>query len=337
MKIKNKYIVGTQVMFYEIEMFSEHIDGIINTLDYVKNRENLNYDFTFNLSEAFEKIDLSRISTSELKDRFIEQINRLRSYNVNVNYRIIEDNIPYSVSEYRRDFIYFNTNKYDYLIWGETDCFLPKETYPILEQISAYANQQNIHKHVITFGIRKMWDSSWQPLEHIEFENCKYYEKTDPECFITPSSIRYYMKIDEMNKINEKYKELDIRVLKSPQFDGSGAIFSSNLLKSGINIPLGSFGVAHEDSTMIDMCKKIMGNNYIQFVIKNILKVHNRENPKKRNYALDNNNGLQSTQAKKGDFYKKCKDLNFINLQNIYQSSQNKFFTYEDCLKDLNK
>lgn len=318
-------------MFYEIELFPEYIDGLINTFEIVDNKENITYDFTFNLSEAFEKIDNSKITKQELTDRFIKEINRLKSYGVNVHYKILDDNTPYSVSEYRRDFIYFNTNNHDYLIWGETDCFMPKEMYSIIEQISEYSERNNFYKYVITFAIRKMWDSSWRVLEHVEFENCKYYEKTDPECFITPSSIRYYMKLDEMNKINDKYKELDIRILNKPQFDGSGAIFSSNLLKSGINIPLGSFGVAHEDSTMMDMCKKIMGNNYIQFVVKNILKVHNREHPKKRNYALQHN-GENSTQSKKGNFYKKCKDTNFINLQNIYQSSQNKFLNYKDCI-----
>lgn len=331
MKIKNKYIVGTQVMFYEIEMFSEHIDGIINTLDLVENKDNLNYDFTFNLSQAFEKIDFTKTNKDDLKGRFKKEIDRLKSYGVNVQYRIIEDDVPYSVSEYRRDFIYFNTNKFDFLIWGETDCFLPKETYSILEQIRNYATNNNISKYVVTFAIRKMWDVNWKVLEHVEFENAKYYEKTDPECFVTPSSIRYYMPVNEMNSINEKYKDLDVRLLKKPQFDGSGAIFSSDLLKSGINIPLGSFGVAHEDSSMMEMCRKIMGENYIQFVIKNILKVHNREHPKKRNYALNELNE-ESTQKKKGDFYKKCKDANFINLQNIYNSSQNKFITYNDCL-----
>lgn len=334
MKIKNKYITGTQIMFYEIELFPEYVDGIINTLNNIDNKDNITYDFTFNLSEAFEKIDVSKISKKELIDRFLNEIERLKSHGVNVKYKILEDDIPYSVSEYRRDFIYFNTNHYDYLIWGETDCFMPKETYFILEQISDYANKSNISKYVITFAIRKMWDPSWRVLEHVEFENCKYYEKTEPECFVTPSSIRYYMRIDEMNKINDKYKELDIRVLNKPQFDGSGAIFSSNLLKSGINIPLGSFGVAHEDSTMMEMCRKVMGNNYVQFVIKNILKVHNREHPKKRNYALQYN-GENSLQSKKGDFYKKCKDANFINLQNIYQTSQNKFLTYDDCFKKI--
>ena len=53
MKVKYKFITGTQVIFYEIDMFEDNISGIINTLKLVDNRENLSYHFMFNMSEAF--------------------------------------------------------------------------------------------------------------------------------------------------------------------------------------------------------------------------------------------------------------------------------------------
>lgn len=329
MNLKNKYIIGTHVTFYEVELFHEYIDGIINSIEYVKNKENLTYEFLFNFSEFFEKIDRDVISESDIIKKFKEQIERLKLTGVNVEYSEMHGNSPYSISEYRRDFIYRNTNKFDFLIWGETDCFFPKEGFGAIEQISKYAKENNKYKFVITFGIRKMWDESWRVLEHVDFENCKYYEKTDPECFVTPSSIRYCMSINEMNEINKKYTDLDVRMLTHPMFDGSFAIFSSDLLKSGVNIPLGSTGIAHEDSFMMEMCKKVMQNNYLQFVVKNILKVHNREHPKKRNYALDHDNN-KSIQSKKGSFYNKCNKLNLFNLQNIKQSSQERFLTVDD-------
>lgn len=37
MNLNKKYAIGTLVMFYEVELFPEHIDGIINTLDHVDN------------------------------------------------------------------------------------------------------------------------------------------------------------------------------------------------------------------------------------------------------------------------------------------------------------
>lgn len=334
MKLKNKYSTGTQIMFYEIEMFDDTISGIINTLSVVENRENLSYHFTFNMSEAFELIDTSKISRNELKERFINQINRLKEHGVNVKYEILEGNEPYSMANYRRDFNYFNCTKNDIIIWGETDCYMPAETFPILEQIHNYSTSQNIWKYVVTFAIRKMWDPSWSQLEHVEFEGAKYYEKTDPKCFTEKSSIRYVMSIDEMNEINSKYKELDIRILNQPRFDGSGAIFSSDIIKSGANIPLAAFGIASDDTFMMEACRKTMGDKYVQYIVKNILKVHNREHPRKRNYAL-NIKGEESTQSKKGDWYKVIRNTNEQNLHMYSNINQNKFFTYQDCLNTL--
>ena len=35
MKLKNKYVIGCHVMFYEIDMYKEYIDGLINLLETV--------------------------------------------------------------------------------------------------------------------------------------------------------------------------------------------------------------------------------------------------------------------------------------------------------------
>jgi len=85
---------------------------------------------------------------------------------------------------------------------------------------------------------------------------------------------------------------------------------------------------------MVESCRKIMGNLYVQYVVKNILKVHNRHYPNKRHYAL-NILGEESTQRKKGDWYTVIRGTNEKNLQLFSQSCQNRFFTYDDCLKTL--
>ena len=48
MILKNKYAIGTHVMFYEIEIYKEFIDGLINVLDQVENKQNVYLDFCFN-------------------------------------------------------------------------------------------------------------------------------------------------------------------------------------------------------------------------------------------------------------------------------------------------
>ena len=63
--------------------------------------------------------------------------------------------------DFRRNLNYRNCTKYDYVIWGESDCLLPRETFNALEMIKSYANENNIHRYVTTFATRKMWDATW--------------------------------------------------------------------------------------------------------------------------------------------------------------------------------
>ena len=57
MKVKNRYVVGTHVMFFEIEMYKDFIDGLVNLLETVENKDNVFIDLCFNLSEKIEKIE----------------------------------------------------------------------------------------------------------------------------------------------------------------------------------------------------------------------------------------------------------------------------------------
>lgn len=38
MRLKNKYAIGTHVMFYEIEMYKDFIDGLINLINQIWNQ-----------------------------------------------------------------------------------------------------------------------------------------------------------------------------------------------------------------------------------------------------------------------------------------------------------
>ena len=346
MKIKNKYVIGTHIMFYEIDMAEEHIQSIINAVGRVANKENITIDLLYNISEYFEKVDVSKISKDELKHKFINLIELLRSNDVNVRYNIYEnDDEPFTMVDYRRNLNYHNCKKCDYVIWGETDCLLPRELFQALESIKDYADENGINKYVTTFAVRKMWDESWKILEHPDFTDKPYYEtklpdgSRDDRAFTEPHSIRYTMSIDEMNEVNDKASEFDIRILNNPQFDGSGLVLSSDLLKNGVNVPHCVMGHLVDDTSMMMSCRQIMGNQYVQFVIKNILKVHNRNHPEKRNYALDmdGKRDLQeATTGKKGDWFYKMRELVHENL-NYFGSSQGKFNTYEDFKKVMEK
>ena len=40
-KLNNKYVIGTHVMFFEIEMYKDFIDGLVNLLQDVSNKNNV--------------------------------------------------------------------------------------------------------------------------------------------------------------------------------------------------------------------------------------------------------------------------------------------------------
>ena len=71
MKLKYKYIVGTQFMFYELEMLPEYIESLKDTLSDIENKENVTFDFNLNISEFFEKIDTERTSKEQLIEKLI--------------------------------------------------------------------------------------------------------------------------------------------------------------------------------------------------------------------------------------------------------------------------
>ena len=70
LKLKSKYSIGVLVMFYEIDMFEEYIDGCIQACQEVSNKENLYFDFCFNVSQYFETIDTDKITKKQLIDKF---------------------------------------------------------------------------------------------------------------------------------------------------------------------------------------------------------------------------------------------------------------------------
>ena len=134
MKVKYKFITGTQVIFYEIDMFEDNISGIINTLKLVDNRENLSYHFMFNMSEAFELIDTTKISSDELKTRFIQQIDRKIKKATQIAFKLKESN------QTGRAFHLTAVFKKNRLLTVGVNNY--KKTHPEVEKIK-YLNKEN--------------------------------------------------------------------------------------------------------------------------------------------------------------------------------------------------
>jgi len=327
MNLKYKYFIGTQVMFYEIEIVNEFIHSVYRACEDIENPENITVDMCFNISEFFEKVDEAQISKYDLIKRFRGYLKPLEDLGVNVSLEIYDDMAPKTMTDYRRDINHFSCQTHDYVIWGESDCLVPVQMFEILDGLMDYADSQKIYNYITTFAVRKMWDDSWKVLEHVDMTDKPYHGKgEEPElAYSMPYSIRYTMSQEEMEEINSKVEQPDVRMIDYPKFDGSCLVMTSNLLKTGVNIPPGFFGLAAEDTSMMHMCIKMLGEDYRQFVIKNILKVHNRQHSQKRRYVLGDNIGDVSN---KGKWYTTLRDLNKQNMERIFNNG--KILGYKD-------
>ena len=333
MKVKNTFAIGCLIQWYEIEMIEEYLQSVKNAVDMIDNKENIIIDLYFNCSQMLEKIDESQMDISQIKEKYNDMIHDMfghidyGQYNIRPFMNEVS-NIFYTIADYRRDFNDKYCREVDVLMWGESDSLIPRQTFQILDNLHSSV-KQNTPKYVTFFGTCKMWDDSWLPIEHNEFTD-KPFVDGDTENWW---SLRYNMTINEMNKFNDKVEDLDIRSLNQYKFNGCGLVISSDLVKSGVNIPKSSFFI-HEDTAFMFQLQRMFQGQIPQYVVKNILLVHNRKHLKKRSYVLGE---LKTDDVSGGrlrhNWYKKASDMSHHNCYNMF--NQSKTYTWEDVFNEL--
>ena len=333
MKVKNTFAIGCLIQWYEIEMIEEYLQSVKNAVDIIDNKENIIIDLYFNCSQMLEKIDESQMDISKIKEKYNDMIHDMfghidyGQYNIRPFMNEVS-NIFYTIADYRRDFNDKYCREVDVLMWGESDSLIPRQTFQILDNLHSSV-KQNTPKYVTFFGTCKMWDDSWLPIEHNEFTD-KPFVDGDTENWW---SLRYNMTIDEMNKFNDKVEDLDIRSLNQYKFNGCGLVISSDLVKSGVNIPKSSFFI-HEDTAFMFQLQRMFQGQIPQYIVKNILLVHNRKHLKKRSYILGE---LKTDDVSGGrlrhNWYKKASDMSHHNCYNMF--NQSKTYTWEDVFDEL--
>ena len=329
-KLNKKYVIGTHVMFFEIEMYKDFIDGMVNLLETVENKENVTIDLCFNMSEILEKIDRDVVDEEYLRAQFIDGVDTLKELGFEVVYNIVPSYEFYFHTDYRRDLNYHYCKKVDYVMWGETDSFFPREAFEAIETLSKYTDEQNIHRYLLSFADRKMWDASWDALVHNDYVNHTFVD--DDKQHLNLNQAKSPLPIDKMNEINAKAEEFDFTYINYPKISGACLVLSSDLIKFGINIP--PCLLYNDDEGLSIMAQKLLGQNYLQFVCKNLLHVHARRHPQKRLYVLDENNP-NSFGDKKNNTFQKFLQLSKANIQNLINGN-NKFYEYND-FKDMEK
>ena len=330
-KLKNKYVIGTHVMWFEIEMYADFIDGMVNLLETVENRENVTIDLCFNMLQHFEEVDNDKIKKHELVVKFKKGVATLESMGFIVNQEIKDGDEFYFHTDYRRDLNYNYCKKVDYVMWGETDSFFPREAFQVIETLSKYTNEQNIHRYLLSFSDRKMWDSSWDPLVHVDYRDVKFID--DDKGHLYKNQAKSQLSIEEMNEINARADEFDFSYVKQPKISGACLVLSSDLIKSGVNIP--PCLLYNDDEGLSILSHKLMGQNFIQFVCQNILHVHARRHSKKRLYVKNEDNP-HSFLNEKNNSFKKFLELSRYNI-GVLVSGQGKFKEYNDLKNILEK
>ena len=331
-KLKYKYAIGCLIQWYEVEMVEEYLQSVKNALKRIENKENVIVDLYFNMSTALEKIDESKMDMFKIIRRFSGMEEDLKRDKINLNVQTLGGNmlheleVIYTIADYRRDFNDKYCEKVDVLMWGESDSLIPGQTFEVLDLLHDNNTNQNIYKYVTFFGGCKMWDDSWKPVEHNDFTDKPFIENDIKNWW----SLRYVMNIDEMNKINDKVEELDVRNVNPFKFNGCGLVISSDIVKAGVNIPRSAFFI-HEDTAFMFSLMKTLGNEIPQFVFKNILLVHNRKHVKKRFYVKGENDVIEgdvSGGRLKHNWYKRASDMSHHNTYNMF--NQSKIYTWKD-------
>ncbi len=328
-KLRNRYVIGTHVMWFEIEMYADFIDGMVNLLETVENKENVTIDLCFNMLQHFEEVDYDKIKKHELVIKFKKGVATLESMGFIVNQEIKDGDEFYFHTDYRRDLNYNYCKKVDYVMWGETDSFFPREAFQVIETLSNYTDSQDMQRYLLSFADRKMWDASWDPLVHVDYRNIEFVD--DDEGHLNPNQAKSPMSIEKMNEINARADEFDFSYIRYPKISGACLVLSSDLIKSGVNIP--SCLLYNDDEGLSILSQKLMGQKFVQYVCQNILHVHARRHPQKRLYVKNEDNP-HSFLNEKNNKFKQFLELSRHNI-GVLVSGQGKFKEYNDLKQIL--
>lgn len=319
---KTKFAIGCLVQWYEVNIIGEYVETLKEAIDHYDGE--VIVDFHICTNTDLEKPSKDVQLGYAYEDGIVQQLSR--KVDVVSNGKYTESTNLVTISDYRREFNDKYCNDVDVLVWGESDMLVPKQMFEVLDNL-----HQNVDtpKYLATFGICKMWDNSWKPLEHIEFTD-KPFTEGDTENWW---SLRYTMNKDEMNKFNDKVDDLQVNTIHPHKFNGCGLVISSEVIKSGVNIPRSVFFV-HEDTAFMLMTQKVLGN-IPQYHFSNILLVHNRKHPNKRTGVLgeENINKTDTGALRKAhDWYEPANKMCEQNCHNLFNPKY-KSYTWKDVWK----
>ncbi len=148
----------------------------------------------------------------------------------------------------------------------------------------------------------------------------------------TQDQLAWYKSMEE---INDKVDDLDIQTTNELKFNGCGLVISSEVIRSGVNIPKSVFFV-HEDTAFMNRCFSHFQGQLPQYTIKNILLVHNRKLPNKRMYikGQDFSDGDMTRMRRQQYWFKNADKMSQANA--FSYNKQGYTYSWDDVFKEYN-
>lgn len=265
----NKILYTLHVMWYESKMLNETLDSLQQAIE----NSTIPVDLLvcLNAQTFIEKPD--GVVPIEMFDEF-------RSHpvlkNANISYKTDSDAF-YNIGDFRRD-IYGPNYDYKYIVWGESDCLVPEDYFFLLDNI-------NIEEpHFISLATRKMWDSTWDRVEHVWIKPFpRNGPAIRPEQAPHPFNCADYISLEQLNEFNRKFDPILIK-LDTLKIDGNMTALSRNLPYPFLPLDL---HFAREDYCLEMFFTK---KGVPQYHISTRLKGHNQVHPNKRIGTLNQKN-----------------------------------------------
>ena len=253
-------------MWYESKMLNETLDSLQSALQNSK----LEVDLWFCLNSQTE---LEKPIEGKAEDMFQEFINHPVLKGAKIVYKT--DNDPfYNIGDWRRE-VY--DKEYKYTVWGESDCLIPQDFFYILSEINLEP------PHLLSFASRKMWDDSWDCVEH---KDLLQYPRTEQNPYQAPQPLNSSDVITQ-KELDEFNSRFDIEIYQNSTIKVDGSLLC---LSSDIDFPF-----IPEDMHFVreDYCAETIFRmkHLSQYVVKTRIKGHNYGHPLKRT----------NTEAKRSD------------------------------------